>query len=454
MRHFLFCLFSFCVAPPPLNPPRSSGNGAVSLKAQGVNIVFHISETDGALSSLLDVPGQGATGVPTGETTFEGTTLTITVPAINAVYTGTLDGDLITGEFAQGDGEGLNLSRVAEGANVPIDVPQAPFPYTDEEVRVASPGGVTIAGTLTIPNGAGPFPAVVLVSGSGAQARDSDLDGNRMFYVLADYLARRGIAVLRYDDRGTAESTGDYDAATTADLALDTQAVTEYLAARSETGLIGIVGHSEGGAIGPMVSVASDAVDFLVLLAGPAISGQEVLHYQFTRGLDDVDVPPEALAAYKRGATAMLAEVASGEAATAADRALAAYAAEAEGVDMSPLAPYRITDERIASLARGLAGPWSRFFIGYDPAPTLREVSVPTLALFAARDQQVRAEDNVPAAVEALAGAPEGSAVVVLPDLNHLFQPTKTGNVTEYSTIRQSYARPVMDRVANWILDR
>lgn len=474
MRRLLIFLLVLCGSA-AAQPAAVVGDWSGTVEGMGVMTVFHITEADGVLSTTLDVPAQGAMGVSTGETTFDGTTLTITVPAVNAVYSGTLEGDVITGELVQGQPTTLNLRRVSgeetAGADVAeenvrgeaeaavataplaLDEPEAPFPYEAEEVRVPSVEGVTIAGTLTIPHGAGPFPGVVLVSGSGAQARDSDVAGNKLFYVLSDHLARRGIAVLRYDDRGTAASTGDYDAATTADLALDAQAVAEYLATRSEVESVGIVGHSEGGAIGPIVAVASEAVDFLVLLAGPAIPGREVIQYQLSRDVVESGLAPEALGAYERGIASMLDALASGAAETAADRAAAAYAAEVDGVDMSALQALGVTNERVGALANGLSDPWMRYYLGYDPAPALREVSVPVLALFAARDQQVRARGNVEAAVDALAGAPEGTEVVVLPNLNHLFQPTQTGAVTEYSTIRQSYAPAVMDRVADWVLD-
>ncbi|OZC03318.1 alpha/beta hydrolase family protein [Rubricoccus marinus] len=472
MRRLLIFLLVLCGSA-AAQPAAVVGDWSGTVEGTGLTTVFHITETDGVLSTTLDVPAQGAMGVSTGETTFDGTTLTITVPAVNAVYRGTLEGDVITGELVQGQPTTLNLRRVSDGetagadvaeenvrgeaavatAPLALDEPKAPFPYQAEEVRVQSVEGVTIAGTLTIPHGAGPFPGVVLVSGSGAQARDSDVAGNKLFYVLSDYLARRGIAVLRYDDRGTAASTGDYGAATTADLALDAQAVAEYLATRSEVESVGIVGHSEGGAIGPIVAVASEAVDFLVLLAGPAIPGREVIQYQLSKDIVGAGLAPEATGAYERGIASMLDALASGDAETAADRAAAAYAAEVDGVDMSALQALGVTSERVGALASGLSDPWMRYYLGYDPALALREVSVPVLALFAARDQQVRVRGNVEAAVDALAGAPEGTEVVVLPNLNHLFQPTQTGAVTEYSTIRQSYAPAVMDRVADWILD-
>ena len=435
------------------------GDWSGTIEGAGLVAVFHITETDGALAATLDVPAQGAMGLPTGTTTLDGQTLTVTVPAVGGVYTGTLDGDVVTGEWEQGGAAlPLVLRRLAEGeaaeavrAPVRGDEPQPPFPYREEEMTVTSVEGVTLAGTLTVPDGDGPFPAVVLVSGSGPQNRDSEVFGHRLFRVLSDHLARRGIAVLRYDDRGTAASTGDYGSATTADLALDAQAAAQVLALRPEASSVGLVGHSEGGIIGPMVASAG-ALDYVVLLAGPGVPGHAVLSYQLARDVDEVGASAESVAAVRAGVAAFLTEVSTGDDATAAARAAAALRRETADVPPADRAALGLDRLNPDELARGLARPWERFFIGYDPAPTLRALRVPVLAVFGARDQQVRASDNVPAAVDALAGAADGSAVVVLPNRNHLFQPTETGSGAEYATIHTSYDAGVMDLVADWIL--
>ena len=430
------------------------GSWTGPLEGFGLTVTFHVDETDGALTSTVDVPEQGAVGMPTGATTFEGGTLTIEVPAVGAVYTGTLDGDVITGELVQGAAVPLVLRRVTGDGHAPgrarADEPRPPFPYREEDVTVESVGGVTLAGTLTVPDGAGPFPAVVLVSGSGPQNRDEEILGHRPFRVLADHFARRGVAVLRYDDRGVAGSTGDYAAATTADLALDARAAVEHLAGRPEAASVGLVGHSEGGLIGPAVAGLTDALDYVVMLAGPGVSGREVLVYQLTRDLDGAD--PSAVGAYRRALDALLAELATGEAETATGRAVEAYRDALGGANAEAVAALGVppADE----LARDLSGPWERHFVGYDPAPALRGLRVPALAVFGGRDQQVRASDNVPAVVDALADAPRGSAVVIVPGLNHLFQPSTTGSPAEYGAIDTSFDAGVMDLVADWILAR
>ena len=434
-----------------------AGDWSGELAGTGLTLVVHVTETGGSFASTFDVPLQGARGVPVGTTTFAGGVLTLEIPSIGGRYEGTLAGDEVLGTWSQsGASLPLTLRRLTAGDLAgPLeraDTPRAPFPYRDEEVTVSSVDGVTLAATLTIPDGDGPFPAVVLVSGSGPQNRDEEILGHRPFRVLADHLARRGIAVLRYDDRGVAGSTGDFGSATTADFALDAQSAAEYLDARPEVTSVGIVGHSEGGIIAPVAARATRAVDFAVLLAGPGVSGREVLAYQLARDVDASAASPDAVAAYRRALAALLDELPRGDAATAASRAAAAYRREMAGVRPDDLAA--LGETSADELAGGLAGPWERYFVGYDPAPALRALHVPVLAVFAARDQQVRAQDNVPAAVAALAGAPAGSSVVVLPGLNHLFQPTETGSPVEYGTLQTSFDPAMMELVADWILRR
>ena len=437
------------------------GSWTGEIVGAGLAVAFHVTEADGALSSTFDVPAQGALGVPTGETTFHADTLTVTLPAVGGRYRGALADGTITGTWSQGGASFPLVLERGKAAAPPAppdppdpseraDAPRPPFPYRDEAVAVPSVDGVTLAGTLTVPDGAGPFPGVVLVSGSGPQNRDAEVFGHRLFHVLADRLARRGIAVLRYDDRGVAESTGDYGAATTADLALDAQAVTEYLAGRPEVATAGIVGHSEGGVIAPLVANASDDVGFVVLLAGAAVPGRDVLAYQLTR--DVAGVSDAARTAFADAVGRALDEVSTGNAADAADRARAALRTETAPLpeaDREALAPYVTAVERVVA---GLAGPWERYFIGYDPAPALRSLDVPALAVFGGLDRQVRADDNVPAMRAALADAPDGSDVVVFDGMNHLFQPTETGSPAEYGQINTSYDPAVVDLVADWVL--
>ncbi len=443
----------------PTAPSPAAGDWSGVLAGTGLTLVLHVVETGGALTATFDVPMQGATGLPVGTTALAGDRLTLGIPAIGGRYEGTLAGDSISGTWSQGGASlPLTLTRLAAGAAPGLperaDAPRAPFPYRDEDVAVASVAGVTLAGTLTLPAGAGPFPAVVLVSGSGPQDRDEALLGHRPFAVLADALARRGIAVLRYDDRGIARSTGDFRSATTADFARDAQAAAEWLAARPEVSGVGVVGHSEGGEVAPMAANASPAVRFVVLLAGPAVSGRDVLRYQLARGLPASGASAAGVAAYDAALAAALDAVSSGDAATAVGRARAAFGTGTAGITAADRAALGPDAFDMGPVLDGLGGPWMRFFIAYDPAPALRRLRVPAFAAFGERDQQVRASDNVPAMRAALADAPAGTEVRVFPGLNHLFQRTETGDPAEYGLITTSFSPEMMTAVADWILAR
>ena len=456
LQRLLLC-FVVCLTLTPYTgaQPSMVGDWAGELQGTGLVAVFHIAEEGGVLTSTLDVPAQGAMGVPTGETGLRGDTLAITIPVAGGAYEGLIRGDTIAGTWTQrGESIPLMLVRMAPGTEVAPperdDMPKSPFPYRDQEVNVTSVEGVMLAGTLTLPEGEGPFPGVVLVSGSGAQNRDEQLLGHRPFLVLADFLARRGIAVLRYDDRGVEGSTGDHAAATTADFALDAQAVAEYLAARPEVAEVGIIGHSEGGSIAPMAANASDAIDFVVLLAGPAVPIRDVLVYQFSRDLPSAGVSDEGAAVFSAATEKMLDEAASGDADSAAERAVAVFEENLAGLSEADRAAVTAAFDAKGT-AESLVKPWMRYFIAYDPTPDLQALRVPALAVFGALDQQVRAGDNVPAMENALANAPEGSSVLVLEGYNHLFQPTETGDPMEYAQINTSFAPEMMEAVADWV---
>ncbi len=239
--------------------------GTLQVPATKLRIVFNITtRPDGSFSATLDSPDQGATGIPVGAVSMEASQVTLDVSAVSGRYEGTLneDGSAISGKWTQG-GVSLDLvlQRVDEAPKpVRPQEPKKPYPYSEEEVTYENAkAGVTFAGTLTMPRTGGPFPAVLLITGSGAQDRDETVFGHRPFLILADYLTRRGIAVLRVDDRGTGGTKGDASQATSEDFADDTLAGVEYLKTRRQIDpkRIGLIGHSEGGMIAPMVAVRS-----------------------------------------------------------------------------------------------------------------------------------------------------------------------------------------------------
>ncbi|MCZ8215835.1 MAG: alpha/beta hydrolase, partial [Cyclobacteriaceae bacterium] len=259
-------------------------NGLLKVQGTQLRVVFNIKQTENGLSATLDSPDQGAKGIPTTASSFENGVLKIAIANLTVEYEGTLGSDnIIVGTFKQaGQTFPMNLSKekVEKEKIVRPQEPAKPYPYYSEDVTFENKSaGISLAGTLTLPKKEGIFPVVILISGSGPQNRDEELMGHKPFLVLSDHLTKNGIAVLRYDDRGTALSKGDFKTATSADFATDVEAAMAYLKTRKEINKkkIGLIGHSEGGLIAPMVASRSKDVSFIVLLAGPGIPGDSIL---------------------------------------------------------------------------------------------------------------------------------------------------------------------------------
>lgn len=438
--------------------------GALDLGGTSLTVVFYIGRgEDGTLTATMDSPDQGATGIPVGEVTREGGAIHLVVDAVRGEYTGTLseDGGAISGTWSQGPARlPLELTR-GDGASAEPARPQEPeppYPYRTEPVAVENPeAGVTLAGTLTLPPGDGPFPGAVLVSGSGPQDRDETVFGHRPFLVLADYLTRRGIAVLRYDDRGTAESTGTYATATSEDFASDALAAVRHLradpAVRDDA--VGIVGHSEGGLIGPLAATRSSDVAFLVLLAGPGIPGAEILVRQGELIARAQGTPEEVVGLNARLQRRLIDIVRREPDPDAAAPELRAVLEAARDSLPEELRAQMDPSGAIEANVEQINAPWFRFFLRHDPRPTLEEVAVPVLALNGELDLQVPAEVNLREIETALArGGNDDVTVRMLSGLNHLFQKAETGNPMEYRTIPETMNPVALEAVGSWILRR
>jgi pimeloyl-ACP methyl ester carboxylesterase len=326
--------------------------------------------------------------------------------------------------------------------------------YSERPVRFTqADDGFNLAGTLTLPAGEGPHPSVVLVTGSGTQDRDETIGSQQPFLVLADGLARAGIAVLRFDDRGAGESEGLFvedSGATTLDLASDTRAAVEFLATQPKIApdRIGIVGHSEGALIATIVANQTDAA-FVVLLAGSGVPGADVLRRQ-TVDAARAEGAPADIVEWQLDFVDQLIEVvlthdnrADAEAAMGGILATAKITAPAGGFPANP-------DQEIEGIIQQFTSPWMEYFIAYDPAPALRELTVPALALFGELDVQVDAEINERATRAALDNNPDAT-VVILEGLNHLFQPAITGAVSEYQNLTHPFPNSTIALIADWI---
>jgi len=419
--------------------------GALEVGDIGLPLVLHVDA--GAVRPVtLDSPEQGTFGLAANEAPSDAVrkgVLTASWPSIGATYTGRLsaDTDTIEGKFRQGGRSfALELVRASAADLAPrarAQDPVPPVPYAEEAVRVDVPAtSVALSGTLTLPAGEGLFPGVVLVSGSGPHDRDETVAGHRPFRVLSDRLARAGIAVLRYDDRGIGESTGTFNGATSRDFAADAAAALAFLASRAETGRVGFVGHSEGGLVAPLSIVENDAkADFVVALAGPFVTMRNIIARQVEdslrlSGTDDAIVA-NSLQVQNRLLDAALVD---------GNEEMVCRAVDKAAEELS---------ESQRQEAKTFCGPWFQTVLRLDPAALHRAANVPTLALFGALDLQVAAEPNAEAA-----RALPGVEVRVVDGANHLFQSAMTCAVAEYRTIEETIREDVMTSVAEWVAAR
>ena len=424
--------------------------GSLELGAVTLRVVFHIVNTEDGLIATMDSPDQNAKGLPTTLVTRDGANLTIEAKSIGGLYQGKIAADLssIDGTFTQmGAAHPLVLWRVKDESELEIKRPQVPvkpYPYREEELTYDNKvQAVTLAATLTVPPGKGPFPAVVLITGSGPQDRDESLMGHKPFLILSDYLTRHGIAVLRADDRGTGKSTGNFEGATTADFATDTEAGIAYLKTRPEVDShkIGLIGHSEGGVIAPMIAARNHDVAFIVMMAGTGVPGDQVLVAQseaieIANGND-----PAAAARDAAKEKDMLTLV---ETENDPDILAKKLREKLEG---------NVPEALIGLQTKQLTSPWFRYFLTYDPATALRKISCPVLVLNGSLDKQVLPSQNLPPIRKALEEAGNQHVEIdELPGLNHLFQTAKTGAPAEYARIEETMSPVALEKISTWIL--
>lgn len=453
---------------PSLGDPVGSWEGAIDLPGTGLEIRAVFVREEARLGGTLDIPAQGLMAFQLDPVSWDGDTLRFVMPGIpgEPTFEGTVAVDRIEGTFTQG-GQAFpfHLDRVAEStaaADLRPQEPRPPFPYLADEVTFAS-GDVTLAGTLTLPPGEARVPAVVLITGSGPQDRDEAILGHKPFLLLADLLTRAGVAVLRVDDRGVGGSTGSDVDATYDDLAGDVEAGLDLLAAhpRIDAERIGLLGHSQGGYLAPYVAARRDDVAFVVIVAGPAVDGGEVLQEQ-SRLLIEA-------ALRRQGAdAATIAEAV--EAQSSFLRALQPHLAADDLDGARALVRRRITDENDAAPASARLAPNDleavivaqqaavvsvayRSFLSFDPRPSLQGLAVPVLAIYGSLDLQVGAEQNVPAMRAALAANPDAT-VTLFEGLNHLMQPAVTGLVDEYASIDVTMDERATTAIVDWVVDR
>lgn len=447
---------------PPDAAAKLAGSWLGTLDAQGtkIRLVLEITAGEAGIQGRVASPDQGNTPYPAGEITLQENQVEISIPVTAARFSGTLsaDGKQMEGLWKQGGGElPLTFARNAD-AKLPgrPQLPVKPYPYREEEVSYDNPAsGCKLAGTLTIPRGTGPFPAVLLITGSGLQDRDESIMGHKPFLVLADYLTRRNVAVLRVDDRGTGGSTGDPQTATTRDFATDVQAGVAFLKNRAgiDPARIGLVGHSEGGVIAPMVAADDPSIAFLVLMAGTGLPGEEILYRQGELISRTAGEPEADVAATRRLQEAMFRQVKTVDNPELLKQKLQEEIKQF--MDSLPPEKRQEAEKNMQGMDARLQmvmSPWLKFFLTYDPATALERVKCPVLALNGEKDLQVPADANLAAIEAALKKAGNTRATVLkLEGLNHLFQRCEKGLLKEYGAIEETLNPVFLQTVGDWI---
>jgi uncharacterized protein len=464
-------------------------------------LVFYIDAVpEGGLTASMDSPSQGAMNIPVPVVRWDGTALRLELPALGAVFEGSpaqappraetwlpVQVDTLTGTWQQG---GLTFPLVLARTDAAPDLsrpqhPERPFPYREEEVRLRNEtAGIDLAGTLTLPPTPTPdparpgdppltgrgFPAAILLTGSGPQDRDETILGHKPFLVLSDHLTRQGLAVLRFDDRGVGDSGGNFAAATSRDFAGDAAAALAWLRSHPEIDpeAIGFVGHSEGGLLitlllgegSPGGQVPADPFAFAVFLGGPALPGGEILFLQaeaVARASGAGENQVEAILRFQERMQQVIREEVDPERRQERlDAVLRSSLDEMEPAERTAQGiPPGQEDAWVEAQLAAISSDWFRTFVAYDPRPSLREMTVPVLALFGELDLQVPASRNAAEMAAALQAAGNGDAtILVLPGLNHLFQTAGTGSPAEYAVIEETLAPAALQRISSWILER
>lgn len=405
-------------------------HGELSVPGGSLMLVFHLDPVE----CTIDSPDQGAYGIPAELKTLNASKAHVEVPSLGASFEGNLMFGLLVGKFKQ---SGLEFPMSLKRGDIERKRPQTPagpYPYASEEVTFTNPeDGAVLSGTLTYPSDYGcETPVVLLVSGSGLQNRDEEIYSHKPFLVIADHLARNGIASLRYDDRSFGKSTGNAVGATTETFKKDALAGLEFLHSLDKFSKIGLAGHSEGGTIAFLLA-GEGKTDFIISLAGTATDGATVLVEQNRKILKGNGIPESAVDDYCEVLAKLYADP-----------------------DM--------TDEELGKLAAGLApdmkqnimsiretkDPWVQHFISFDPGEAIRKIACPVMALNGENDVQVIADSNIPVLKELLKDNGK-NMIKIYPDLNHLFQHSETGMPDEYGKIEETMSTEVLDDMTNWI---
>ncbi len=455
------------VAAVPIDQPAEIWSGTLNALFQKLTLRVRVYRDDDGMEKVyFDSVSQKASGFKATRT-IDDDQWKIEVPSIGGTFKGNANADKseVSGKWTQG-GVSLDLTLIPETTTTEVAVeapnrpqtPKPPFPYAIEEVTFRNEAdGVQLAGTLTIPKTDRPCPAVVMITGSGPQDRDETLLDHKPFWVIADHLSRHGIAVLRFDDRGTGSSKGDLAQATSEDFANDVEAAFDYVKKdpRIAAKAVGLIGHSEGGIIAPMVAARRSDVAFTVLLAGTGVNGKEILLSQGQLILQAEGVSDKSLLKVQRETQLAMIDTILESAPDASSDSLVNTAMQrlAAVLPEESLKEANLKDSVSVGMER-INSPWFRYFLTYEPASQLERVKCPVLAINGEKDVQVDPRLNLPAIQAALEkGGNTRFKTIEFPSMNHLFQTCTTGGVSEYQTIEETVSPIVLKTVTNWIAD-
>lgn len=436
---------------------RGAWKGLLEVGPAKLNIVFHIHDNSNV---TMDSPDQGAMDIPTEVVCMKGDSISVTLPRLGAQYAGKLVGEKINGTFSQmGHSFPLILKRGEIKMNRP-QTPQPPFEYTTQEVvfhnkgidaKTGLPtegGEAWLGGTLTYPKGFKTgMPVILMVTGSGQQNRDEELMGHKPFLVIADYLARHGIATLRYDDRGVGKSTGNMAMITLQSNMLDAEAGIDYLKSTKKFGKIGVLGHSEGGIISYMLAARGKA-DFVVSLAGPVLPGDSVLLMQNRDVLTTAGLDKDNVEKYATALSRVFKYRMSEQKMRFSNKPESLVPMLTMDINLMPE-----LRKNLIETVKMVDSPWLLSYLKYDPATDIRKINSPVMLIFGDNDKQVNATANIQAAENILPKAVKAKSLLkAYPTLNHLFQPSETGSPGEYAKIETTISEEVLDDITCWII--
>ncbi|HET6511994.1 MAG TPA: alpha/beta hydrolase [Candidatus Kapabacteria bacterium] len=425
--------------------------GSISTPDGGLRLFLHVEQDSaGGYKAFIDSPDQLAFQIPVTIVNVREDTIDLKIVQLMADYVGKLSatGQEIVGQWEQGMTVAqLTMKRNDDVAFVRPQEPKAPYPYAQEELKITLRDKGTLAGTLTLPQGNGPFPVAVLISGSGVQDRDETIAGHKPFLVLADHLTRNGIAVFRYDDRGAGSSKAVANVAAD-EVAKDVVEIIRTLKsnAKIDQNKIGLIGHSEGGFVSGIAAELDPSIRYAVLVASPSLPGDSILKLQYDKIAGNT--LPASMRVLQRRSLELIKSI--NDSATLRRELEKLYIAAYDSAGPQVHGMYKTGKAFAAASLPQLMSKPLQFLVRYDPRRELAKLSIPVLAIYGAKDMQVPAPENEPAMRQALSSNPRAQ-VVVLPDLNHLMQTAKTGELKEYGTIKETFSPIALKAITDWI---